>query len=182
VRLISPLGTSATNWPIVPPTNDRWWMWSSRWNENWQGKLKYSEKTCPSATTSSRNPTWPDQVSNPGRLGGKPTTKPPEIWHGHKVCTKFEGESVNMPQMDIKRKNMWYSNLGKIFLDISSTNTDTFVPSLYPCVETRSIEVFWLLSQPLPHLRFNLVISETFATQLRTSLHEKHFLQETCLY
>jgi hypothetical protein len=30
-----------------------WWMWSSRWNENWQGKPKYSEKTCPSAT-------WPD--------------------------------------------------------------------------------------------------------------------------
>jgi hypothetical protein len=35
VRL-SPLGTSATNSPVVPPPDDRWWMWSSRWNENWQ--------------------------------------------------------------------------------------------------------------------------------------------------
>jgi hypothetical protein len=37
----------------------------------------------------------------------------------------------------------------KIFLDISYTNTDTLILSLYQCVETRSIEVFWLLSQPL---------------------------------
>jgi hypothetical protein len=28
------------------------------------------------------------------------------------------------------------------FLDISSTNIDTLVPSLYQCVETRSIDVF----------------------------------------
>jgi hypothetical protein len=55
-----------------------------------------------------------------------------------------------------------------LFFDISSRNIDTLVPSLYQCVETRSIEVFWLLlSQPLPHLRFNLfVISETFATMV----------------
>jgi hypothetical protein len=44
VRL-SPLGTSAT----VPAPDDRW-EWSSRWNENCQGKLKYSEKICLSAT------------------------------------------------------------------------------------------------------------------------------------
>jgi hypothetical protein len=34
-------------WPIVPAPDDRWWMWRSRWNGNWQGKRKYSEKTCP---------------------------------------------------------------------------------------------------------------------------------------
>jgi hypothetical protein len=50
VRL-SPVGTSATNWPIVPAPDDRWWwVWSSRWNE-------YSEKTCPSTTLSTTNPT-----------------------------------------------------------------------------------------------------------------------------
>jgi hypothetical protein len=27
-------------------------FWSNWWNENWQGKPKYSEKTCPSATLS----------------------------------------------------------------------------------------------------------------------------------
>jgi hypothetical protein len=70
---LSPLGTSATNWPTVPGLDNKW-MWSSRWNENWQGKPKYSEKTCPSATLSTTNPTWPDLGSNPGRLGGNPAT------------------------------------------------------------------------------------------------------------
>jgi hypothetical protein len=73
VRL-SPLGMSATKWPIVPAPDDRWWAWSSRWNENWQGKPKYSEKTCPSATLSTTNNTWPDLDSNPGLRGGKPAT------------------------------------------------------------------------------------------------------------
>jgi hypothetical protein len=54
---------------------------------------------------------------------------------------------------------------GNIFLDIPSSNIDSFVPSLYHGIETRSIEVFWLLSQPIP--QFNVsVISETFAMQL----------------
>jgi hypothetical protein len=73
VRL-SPLGTSATNWPIVPAQDDRWWVWSSRWNENCQEKPKYTEKTYPSATLSTTNPTWPDLGSNRGRRGGKPAT------------------------------------------------------------------------------------------------------------
>jgi hypothetical protein len=42
--------------PIVPAPIDRWWLWSSGWNENWQGKPKYWEKTCPSATLSTTNP------------------------------------------------------------------------------------------------------------------------------
>jgi hypothetical protein len=36
-----------------------------------------------------------------------------------------------------------------LFLDISSTNIDTFVPSLCQCVETHRIEVFSQLSQQL---------------------------------
>jgi hypothetical protein len=63
----------------------------------------------------------------------------------------------------------------QLFLDMSSTNIDTLVPSLYQCLETRSMEALRLLSQPLLHLRFNLFISETFATQLRTALPDKHF-------
>jgi hypothetical protein len=51
--------------------NYRWgWLWSNLWNEDWQGKPKYSEKTCPSATLSTTNPTWPDPGANPGRRGG----------------------------------------------------------------------------------------------------------------
>jgi hypothetical protein len=82
---------------------------------------------------------------------------------------------------------MRYSNLKKkhFFLHISSTNIDTLVPSLYQCVETRGIEVYRLLSQPLPHLRFNLfVISETFVTKVETlyATNTSHREQETLLY
>jgi hypothetical protein len=42
--------------------------------EDWQGKPKYSEKTCPSATLSTTNPTRLDPGLNPGRRGGKPAT------------------------------------------------------------------------------------------------------------
>jgi hypothetical protein len=41
---------------------------------DWQGKPKYSEETCPSAALSTPNPTWLDQGSNPGRRGEKLTT------------------------------------------------------------------------------------------------------------
>jgi hypothetical protein len=37
-------------------------------------KPKYSEKTCPSATLSTTNPTWLNPGSNPGRRSGKPAT------------------------------------------------------------------------------------------------------------
>jgi hypothetical protein len=73
VRL-SPLATSATVRLLVPAPDDRRWVWSSRWNENWQGKPKYSEKTCSSATLSTTNPTLPDLGSNPSRRGGKSST------------------------------------------------------------------------------------------------------------
>jgi hypothetical protein len=46
---------------------------SRLWWNNWQGKPKYSEKTCPSAALSTTNPTrCPD--ANPGRRGGMPAT------------------------------------------------------------------------------------------------------------
>jgi hypothetical protein len=84
--------------------------------------------------------------------------------------------------MNIKHKTCDIRIWGKktFISDISSNHIETHVPSLYQCVETRSTEVFWLLSQPLPHLRFNLfVISEKFATQLWTALRDKHFLPQT---
>jgi hypothetical protein len=37
-------------WPIVPAPDERWWLWRNWWNEDWQGKPKFSEKTCPSVT------------------------------------------------------------------------------------------------------------------------------------
>jgi hypothetical protein len=51
--------------------------------------------------------------------------------------------------------------------NISSTNIDTLVPSLYQGIKIPSIEIFRLLPQPLQHLCFNFfIISETFATKL----------------
>jgi hypothetical protein len=56
-------------WPIVPAPDDRWWwLWRNWWNEDWQGRPKYSAKTCPSAALSTTNPAWL------GRRGGKPAT------------------------------------------------------------------------------------------------------------
>jgi hypothetical protein len=74
VRL-SPLGTAATVWPIVPAQMIRWWwLWGNWWIANWQGKLKYSEKTCPGAILSTTNPIWPGPGSNLGYCSGKPAT------------------------------------------------------------------------------------------------------------
>jgi hypothetical protein len=103
VRL-SPLGTSAINWPIVPAPNERWWMWSSRWNEYWQGKPKYLQKTCPSATLSAINPTWPDLGSNPGRRGGKPATN--RLCYGTAISMSFSSA--------FRTRDMWYIEI-KVF-------------------------------------------------------------------
>jgi hypothetical protein len=49
---------------IVPALVDGWWwVWSSRWNDR-QGKLKYSEKTYPSATLFTINPTLLEPATN----------------------------------------------------------------------------------------------------------------------
>jgi hypothetical protein len=49
-------------------------LWRNWWNEDWLGKPKYSEKTCPSATLVTTNHTLLDPGLNPGRRGGKPAT------------------------------------------------------------------------------------------------------------
>jgi hypothetical protein len=49
-------------------------MWNSQWNETWQGKQKYWDKTFPSVTLSTTNPTWVELSPNPSRRGGKPST------------------------------------------------------------------------------------------------------------
>jgi hypothetical protein len=42
---LSPLGRSATNWPIVPAPDDRW-IWSIWWNENWHGNRNVLQCHC----------------------------------------------------------------------------------------------------------------------------------------
>jgi hypothetical protein len=52
---LGPLGTAATNRPIVPAPGD--YDDGEIGGNDWQGKLKYSDKSCPSAALSTTNPT-----------------------------------------------------------------------------------------------------------------------------
>jgi hypothetical protein len=65
--------------------------WRNWWND-WQGKPKYSEKTCPNAALSTANHTCcPD--ANPGHRGGKLATN--RLSHGttqgYLQATRFDG-------------------------------------------------------------------------------------------
>jgi hypothetical protein len=60
------------------------------------GKLKYSEKTCPSATLSTTNPTWADLGLNLGRRGWKPATN--SLSYG----TAFETVTNTMEQSSLR--------------------------------------------------------------------------------
>jgi hypothetical protein len=70
---LGPLGTSPTEWPILPAPGD---CDDGEFGgmKIGMGKPKYSEKTCPSATLSTTNSTWLEPGSNPGRRGGKSAT------------------------------------------------------------------------------------------------------------
>jgi hypothetical protein len=70
--------------PLPAPNDRRWWLWGNWWNEDWQGKSKYTDKICPSSTFSTTNPIWPDPGSNPGRCGGKPATN--RLSYGAAFC------------------------------------------------------------------------------------------------
>jgi hypothetical protein len=109
-------------WPIVQAPDDRWgWLWSNRWNEDWQGKPKYSEKTCPSATLSTTNPTWPDSGSdpgsNPGRSCGKPATNRLSYGAALKCFDKNpEGKRDKMEDLVYEREILngyWRNQMGR---------------------------------------------------------------------
>jgi hypothetical protein len=104
-------------WPIVPAPDDGWgWLWSNWWNEDWQGKPKYSEKTCPSATVSTTNPTWPDPESNPGRRGGKPATNrlsygaalPKRLWYESSQPLKIQIRKVYFVRLTTETWAWWF--------------------------------------------------------------------------
>jgi hypothetical protein len=105
--------------------------------------------------------------------------------HYNLLFHNYEGESANRSQMDIKHKTCdirtWTKHL---FLNISSTNIDTLVPSLY-----QYIEAFRLLSQSLPHLvRHHLWLPNVLQRISQCSCeplyatNTSHHKQETFLY
>jgi hypothetical protein len=67
-------------WPIVLASHDEWWwVWGNRWNV-WQGKPKYSEETCLSATLYTKN------LSNPDRHGENPAMERPLLYVCKNKC------------------------------------------------------------------------------------------------
>jgi hypothetical protein len=65
-------------------------FWSNWWNENLQGKPKYSEKTYSSATLSTTKSLMTDPVSNPGPQQWEASDYPLKLWRGLWVCCKEE--------------------------------------------------------------------------------------------
>jgi hypothetical protein len=67
---------------------------------DWQGKPKYSEKTCPSAALSTTNPTC-CPYANPGRRGGKPASN---RWASARpsqfiLCSLYQEDSQRIQQV-----------------------------------------------------------------------------------
>jgi hypothetical protein len=90
-----------------------------------------------------------------------------------------EEESVNGSQMDIKRKNMWYSNLEETFI-----SRHILHQRWYTWVETRSIEKYF--GYCLGHFSTSASTSSSsakslprFSHQLWTALRDKHFPPQT---
>jgi hypothetical protein len=91
----------------------------------------------------SQNSPWFSSVP-PGEIRESTSIRPPSfrscsfrIRHSYVTDhSAIRGRVSNRSQMHItQKKNPWYSKLRKkLFLDISSTNADTFVQSLYQCV------------------------------------------------
>jgi hypothetical protein len=70
-------------WPIVQtPMIDEDDFWSNWWNELWQGKPKFSEKTYPRATLSTTKSHMTDPVSNRGPQRWEASDYPLELWRG----------------------------------------------------------------------------------------------------
>jgi hypothetical protein len=65
---LSPLGTAATSDLLYKP------QMIDEGDCGSIGGIKRKKKTSPSATLSTKNPTWADPGSNPGCRGGKPVT------------------------------------------------------------------------------------------------------------
>jgi hypothetical protein len=103
----SRLGISVTNWPIVSAPDDMWWwVWRSRWIENWQGKPKYSEKSCFSATLFTTNTTWLDLGSNPAAVGSRKLTTWTMARPTKEMTKSSEGFLIIQTEFSIRKRDV----------------------------------------------------------------------------
>jgi hypothetical protein len=131
------------------------WWWRILWNEDWQGKPKYSEKTCPRATLSTTNPTWPDPGLNPARRGGKPATN--RLSYGAAYVQRFRGMyfastaefTIEYTKYKFIDMSLLYRNLRRgwkpIFYEINSKLPRTVVEDIFweKCFEDYSKKYEW---------------------------------------
>jgi hypothetical protein len=101
------------------------WLWWRNWWNDWQGKPKYSEKTCPSAALSTTNPTCcPD--ANRGRHGRKPATNRVSygtVYHWYKMAAwwkrpdeQYEPTGLSLGRYRTKHGNITvFGNVGDPF-------------------------------------------------------------------
>jgi hypothetical protein len=160
---LSPLGTLVDICPIVPAPADRWWVWSSRWNENWQGKPKYLEKDCPSATLSTTIPTWPDRGSNSGRREGKPATN--RLSYGAAELELTLSRWFFLDKLIVTEIARNSSHFGK---------ADDLIPSLEVRISSHLNQVRTLTSF-IRKIHFNLISHRHLGTQVR-QLFSLYFL------
>jgi hypothetical protein len=86
-------------------------MWISWWNENWQGKLMHSEKTCSSATMSTTDHRWPDLGLKLGCCAGKSMAN--SLSHGmarNFILTLFGGGYFMMLSVPTLYTVKWYDD------------------------------------------------------------------------
>jgi hypothetical protein len=132
VRLC-PLGTRASIRPIVlAPDGGRWWVGSGRWNENWQGKPKYSKKTLLSAALSTTNPTWRFLSWKPSGCGGNPATNHVTYANGPKFrvayCV-FNKSQRNKTELETRRCRGWYNETSATGVARRNKFVDTVLPA-----------------------------------------------------
>jgi hypothetical protein len=116
---LGPLGTAATNGLLCSPG---WLWWRRNWWNDWQGKPKYSEKTCPSAALSTTNTTCcPD--ANPGRRSGKPAS------NRLSYCTALMAKLLSI----LKLYSVTFQNEDKMitYFDIKKTTVSWIYFCLY---------------------------------------------------
>jgi hypothetical protein len=100
------------------------------WNEDWQGKPKYSEKACTSAALTTTNPTWlhPGLNLDRGR-GGKPATN--RLSYGAAYLLP-EAQSHSQPTIEIPLHNVSEDGLVSVFRTRHGCQHDA-VSQTWPC-------------------------------------------------
>jgi hypothetical protein len=102
---------------IIPAPDDRLCVWSTRWNENWQGKLMYSEKPAPMSPCPPQIPhdltwywTWAATRSTVRSKSGNPLDNV-----GLKSCFYVVTAHIHL---DIKK--WWQRKSRKLLIDVLS--------------------------------------------------------------